>query len=77
MNKHKNEPTPGYHKQENHNKKTPPHKVSKSPGVHKDWRAWVAIILMLGAMVAYVLSMDESIRPGGGEGKEVPAAAGE
>lgn len=30
-------------------------------GIHKDWRMWVAVALMLGAMAIYVLSMDESI----------------
>jgi hypothetical protein len=32
---------------------------------HHDWRFWVAVVLMLAAMVAYVASMDESIWPGG------------
>lgn len=78
MNKHKHDTPPGYHKQEKHNKKTPPHKVKSSSGIHKDWRAWVAIVLMLGAMATYVLTMDESIRPGmEGPGEEMPAAAGE
>lgn len=30
---------------------------------HKDWRVWVALILMLAAIVAYVLSLDDSIVP--------------
>ncbi len=34
--------------------------VETKKGIHKDWRAWVALVLMLGAMAAYVLSMDES-----------------
>jgi hypothetical protein len=34
-------------------------------GIHKDWRAWMAIALMLVAMVVYVLSFDESLQPEG------------
>lgn len=30
---------------------------------HKDWRAWVALVLMLAAIAAYVLSLDDSILP--------------
>jgi hypothetical protein len=41
---------------------------------HKDWRIWVAVVLMLISMVVYVLSMDESVRPGGNVEPRVPAA---
>ncbi len=34
-------------------------------GIHKDWRAWTAVVLMLVAMVVYVLSFDESLQPEG------------
>jgi hypothetical protein len=47
-------------------------KRAPSRGLHRDWRFWVAIALMLAAMVAYVLSMDESLQPGG-NGQEQPA----
>jgi len=30
---------------------------------HRDWRAWVIVVLMLGAMGAYVMSDDESMQP--------------
>jgi len=30
---------------------------------HKDWRVWVALVLMLAAIAGYVLSLDESIIP--------------
>ena len=54
------------HKQEHHPKKQ---------GLHKDWRTWAVVILMLAAMVIYVLSLDESVEPGeGGEQPRVPAA---
>lgn len=48
----------------------------KSKKIHHDWRFWTAIVLMLLAMVAYVLSLDESLRPGGvEEPEEVPIVA--
>ena len=42
--------------------------------LHKDWRAWVVVGLMLAAMAAYVLSMDESLQPVGPAGAPMPAA---
>jgi len=30
---------------------------------HKDWRVWVALLLMLAAIAAYVVSLDDSIIP--------------
>ena len=44
--------------------------------LHRDWRAWVVVILMLAAMAAYVLSDNEALRPGGGTGHAMPAAPG-
>ncbi len=45
--------------------------------LHKDWRLWTAIVLMLAAMFAYVMSDDESLQVGGGKPQEpVPAAVG-
>jgi len=46
----------------------------KNQGLHKDWRLWVAVVLMLGAMAMYVLSDDESIQPGGEVAPPVDAA---
>lgn len=43
--------------------------------IHHDWKFWVAVVLMLGAMVMYVRSDDEVLQPGGGEGPAMPAAA--
>jgi hypothetical protein len=42
--------------------------------LHHDWRLW-AVVLMLGAMAVYVMTMDESLAPGG-DGQKQPAAAG-
>ena len=42
--------------------------------IHHTWWFWAAIVLMLGAMVTYVMTMNEAIGPGG-KGQEMPAAA--
>ncbi len=52
------------------------HPASQRKGLHRDWRAWVVVLLMLAAMAAYVLSDDEALQPGGGIQQPVPAAAG-
>ncbi|MFZ5450518.1 MAG: hypothetical protein ACOZF2_01400 [Thermodesulfobacteriota bacterium] len=41
-----------------HSEKKPPRK-----GLHKDWRAWLALILMLAAIGMYVLTLDDSVVP--------------
>jgi hypothetical protein len=33
----------------------------KRKRLHKDWRVWVAVILMLAAMIIYVLTLDDSL----------------
>jgi hypothetical protein len=30
---------------------------------HKDWRVWVALLLMLAAILTYVMTLDDSIIP--------------
>jgi hypothetical protein len=45
-------------------------------GLHKDWRAWTVVLIMVAAMAVYILSFDEEISPNGGPlQEEVPAAA--
>ncbi len=44
--------------------------------LHKDWRVWTAVALMLAGMAAYVLSDDESLTVGGPPQQPMPAAAG-
>jgi hypothetical protein len=40
------------------------HKHEKKPRpIHKDWRIWTAVALILAAMVSYVLTNDEVLRP--------------
>lgn len=43
---------------------------------HKDWRLWLAVGLMLVAMLAYLMTMDEAVQPGGKVQGAVPAAPG-
>jgi hypothetical protein len=43
-------------------------------GLHQDWRTWTVVVLMIVGMVAYVFSLDESLRPFGGQESEVPVA---
>jgi len=31
--------------------------------LHKDWRVWLAVIIMLAAIIMYVLTLDDSIVP--------------
>ena len=44
--------------------------------LHRDWRVWVMVALMLAAMFMYVLSDDESLQPGGGPPQAPMPAAG-
>ncbi|HEY1603886.1 MAG TPA: hypothetical protein VGG64_30070 [Pirellulales bacterium] len=48
------------------------HGAHKRRGVHKDWRLWI-VVLMLIAMGIYVLSDNEALQPGG-KGEAMPAA---
>ncbi len=50
------------------------HQVPAWKRLHRDWRVWLGVILMLTAMAAYVISQDESIRPGG-RVPQAPAAS--
>ena len=45
--------------------------------MHKNWKTWVVIILMLAAMLMYVVSDDEALPPGDPDaaGQPVPEAA--
>ncbi len=51
-----------------------PEHRSADAALHKDWRAWAVVLLMLAAMAVYVLSEDESLAPGEPPQAEVPAA---
>jgi hypothetical protein len=45
------------------------------PGLHKDWRTWVVIALMLAAIGIYVATLDDSVQSGNVPQQGVPAAA--
>jgi hypothetical protein len=51
-----------------------PAQHSKNRGLHKDWRAWLVVLIMLAAMVIYVMSDNESLRPSGAPEAPMPAA---
>ena len=51
------------------------HKKEPLRSLHKDWRTWVVIGLMLAAMGIYVLTLDESMEPGMASQGEIPATA--
>jgi hypothetical protein len=38
--------------------------------LHKDWRTWLVIVLMLAAIGIYVLTLDDSIQPTGRTGSK-------
>jgi hypothetical protein len=63
------------HHHHDHDQHGHDHQHSKPKGLHKDWRAWVVVGLMLAAMAAYILSMDESLGPGGAPDQKMPADA--
>lgn len=42
--------------------------------VHRDWKFWTAVVLMIAALGVYVLSVDESLQPGGETKQPTPAA---
>jgi hypothetical protein len=48
--------------------------ANRGKGIHRDWRLWTAVVLMLGAMAIYVATMDEALVPGVGVEAEVPAS---
>jgi hypothetical protein len=60
-----------------HERKAPEHSRPKLDlsGLHKDWRTWLVIGLMLAAIGTYVLTLDESIQPGSAARSGLPTAA--
>jgi hypothetical protein len=41
---------------------------------HRDWRVWIAVVLMLALILVYVLTDSLSLRPGKSAGQPTPAA---
>ncbi len=64
--------------QHNHEHKHSEHHHNNKSGIrnlHKDWRSWVVVGLMLAAMAAYVLTLDDSVIPGARPTAQGQAAA--
>jgi hypothetical protein len=63
------------HHEHEHHGRHGGHPMHKRKPFHRDWRAWVVVGLMLAAMYAYIMSMDESLQPGKPvQGPVMPAA---
>jgi hypothetical protein len=56
-------------------KKSHEHSKRGQRPLHHDWRLWVGVALAVAAMLAYVLSDDESLQPAGGDQPGMPAEA--
>jgi hypothetical protein len=41
---------------------------------HRDWRVWIAVMLMLALILTYVMTDSLSLRPGKRASRPVPAA---
>jgi hypothetical protein len=46
----------------------------KKRGLHKDWRTWLVVAVMLAAIGIYVLTLDDSIEPTGQAGSKAGAS---
>jgi hypothetical protein len=62
------------HAHQRSSEKHPPPKYDLS-GLHRDWRTWLIIGLMIAAIGTYVLTLDEAIQPSGPAQSSPPAAA--
>jgi hypothetical protein len=52
-----------------------PHQSAPGRGLHRDWRTWVAVGVLLLAAGAYVLNLDRIIVPGAPAGGQAPSPA--
>ena len=52
------------------------HEHARRPGLHKDWRTWVALGVMLCAIGIYVLTLDDAVEVSAESAAGAPAAAG-
>ncbi|MFI5331280.1 MAG: hypothetical protein ACHQ2F_09660 [Desulfobaccales bacterium] len=57
-----------------HESKASSHHQIDWTGLHKDWRTWLVIGLMLAAIGTYVLTLDDSVQPGGAVQGGLPAS---
>ncbi len=54
-----------------HYQKSHPH-IPYWKRAHRDWKFWVAVLIMLGAMAVYIVTVDLSMRPNGQTQQRVP-----
>lgn len=59
-----------HHRHHNHSGQKP-----ARPGLHRNWRLWVAVGLMLAAMGIYVLTLDDAVQPGASGPNDVTVTA--
>jgi hypothetical protein len=63
------------HGKQHHGHEQHHHSGRKKTPIHKHWLTWVVIALMLGAMLMYIFSDDESLQPdAASQGTPVKAA---
>lgn len=65
------------HDTENEGSKPRDHTHTRHHGwkhIHKDWRLWAAVVLMLALILVYVITVDLSLRPGKSAVPPTPAA---
>jgi hypothetical protein len=53
----------GHNHSESHRHVREDNTESSSRKFHKDWRVWLAVGIMLAAIIMYVLTLDDSIVP--------------
>ena len=53
------------------------HPHAPKRGLHRDWRVWVAVLLMLAGMVVYVFLGGNTLEPLGPAGGDVAPQAAE
>jgi hypothetical protein len=44
--------------------------------VHRDWRVWIVVVLMISLIMVYVMSDNLSLRPGKRANQPTPAISG-
>ncbi|MGA7878634.1 MAG: hypothetical protein WCA08_23440 [Desulfoferrobacter sp.] len=60
-------------KRRNHPKNN--RQVQKKKALHKDWRTWLAIGIMLGAIGIYIFTLDDSVELSAVNQSQTPVAA--
>ena len=51
------------------------HRKIDLSGLHRDWRTWLVIGLMLAAIGTYVLTLDDAVQPSGPAQGGLPSPA--